>query len=169
MEGRDETVVFALDRVGATAMAAAAEVGLEGAPDEIEAEAGLRTLEVFRQTLANDPDAELLVVGKGVRALGELMSHDPDMLVIDESDGVGLIDGDAYRDLFALLQLLRDAKVEVERDDVLARVRKALDDVDIREAEGGIDGMLDLFAVKVADEFCPRTLEGSNDETERTP
>lgn len=40
-------------------------------------------------------------------ALEELMSHDSDLIVIDPADGTGILEPDAYRDLYDLLSFLR--------------------------------------------------------------
>lgn len=150
---RNEIVIAGLDRESAEALLEEGNVG----------EAATRGREALRLVLAESADAELVALGKGVRALDSLMSHDYDMVVIDESDGVGLITGDEYRDLFALLQLLRNNKVEPDRVELLARVHAALERgltaAQADEGDYGVDHLHDFQAAEIADELLPPTQE----------
>jgi hypothetical protein len=151
-EAVHQLVVAALDREAAEAL-------VEGDAGE----AATRGRDCIRLVLEGDPDVEMVALGAGVRALDSLMSHDPDLIVIDESDGVGLITADEYRDLFALLQLLRDNKVELDRPLLVERIHSALDRgyaaFRADEDAQGIDAHFDHLATAIADELAPRTTE----------
>lgn len=114
----EEIILIPLSRDGAEALHAAASVGLEGAEDAgapINVEAGFAASHSLRRALDSDPVAEAALVRDGIRALEALYSHDKELILIDPSDGVGILEGQDYADLYNLLAFLREGDVDLPR------------------------------------------------------
>lgn len=115
----DELILVPFTRKGAEALWAAAGVGLEGLESGsdwgVDREAGFAASGTLRRSLDSDPAAEVAVVRDGIDALEALFSHDKDLILIDESDGVGILEGPDYTNLYELLAFLRQGDVDLPR------------------------------------------------------
>jgi hypothetical protein len=100
----------------------------------------------------------------GVSALEDLMSHGWEMIVIDD-DGVGLIDGDAYRDLAAFAALLRTGEPKIDVEVFKRRVRAALErGLAVAQADEnlhGIDEQHECYVAELVREFVGEAPDGA--------
>jgi hypothetical protein len=153
----EQAVLVALDPVGARALVEAAVVGLEGAPDGFPVEAGWAAKEALEGALDGGGDTvELVAIRAGLSALDSLLSHDPDLLVLQD-DGTGLITQDERQALFGLLAVIRGG-IDVDLDTLRSLVRKGIergyDDYLAGDEDGGADARHDFQVEAVVRELA---------------